>query len=164
MVRYADDVLFTFGAMGEAMHFHKRLIERLDEYGLAINADKTRIIPCGSKVARHYAKVGKEMPTLSFLGFLHVWGQSMNRKRNEIFWRMKRRTDPVRFRKKLTELKEYLMRYRHNRQLIPYTISVVKGYMNYFAVNDNKHRIALFLNAVKRLLFRALNRRSQKKS
>ena len=84
--------------------------------------------------------------------------------RNEIFWRMKRRTDPVRFRKNLVELKEYLMRYRHNRQHIPYTISIVKGYMNYFAVNDNKHRIALFLNAVNRLLFRALNRRSQKKS
>ena len=74
MVRYADDVLVTFGAMGEAMHFHERLIEHLDAYGLAINADKTRIIPCGSKVARHYAKVGKKMPTLSFLGFLHVGG------------------------------------------------------------------------------------------
>ena len=33
--------------------------------------------------------------------------------------------------------------------------------MNYFAVNDDLHRIKLFLHAVKRLLFRALNRRSQ---
>ena len=112
IVRYADDVLFTFNGMKEATMFQERLIARLDEYGLAVNAAKTRIIPCGSKVAREYAKAGKEMPTFSFLGFLHVWGQSKNRKRNEIFWRMKRRTDPVRFRKKLAEIKAHLMKQR----------------------------------------------------
>lgn len=77
---------------------------------------------------------------------------------------MKRQTDPKRFRKKLSEIKTHLMKYRHNKGLIPYTISIVRGYMNYYAVNDNLHRIKLFLNAVKRLLYRALNRRSQKRS
>lgn len=164
MVRYADDVLFTFNGMGEADAFHKLLVARLDVFGLTVNADKTRIIPCGSRIARSYAKTGKSMPTFSFLGFLHVWGQSKNRKRNEIFWRMKRRTDPARFRKKLAEIKIHLMQRRHYKGLILYTISIVRGYLNYFAVNDNMHRIKLFLNAVKRLLFRALNRRSEKKS
>ena len=104
------------------------------------------------------------MPTFTFLGFLHVWGESKNQKRNEIFWRAKRLTDPIRFRKKLLEIKVHLMKYRHMKGLIPYTISIVRGYMNYFAVNDNKHRIGLFLHAVKRILFRALNRRSEKRS
>lgn len=164
MVRYADDVLFTFGGMREAQIFHQCLIARFETFGLAVNEAKTRIIPCGSKIARWYAKTGKEMPTFSFLGFLHVWGQSMNRKRKEIFWRMKRRTDPLRFRKKLAEIKIHLMKYRHGKGLIPYTISIVRGYMNYFAVNDNLDRISQFLAVVKRLLFRALNRRSQKRS
>ena len=164
MVRYADDVLFTFGGMEEAQIFHKCLIVRLDAFGLTVNEAKTRIIHCGSKVARWHAKAGKEMPTFSFLGFLHVWGQSMNRKRNEIFWRMKRRTDPKRFRKKLAEIKTHLMERRHDKGLIPYTISIVRGYMNYFAVNDNLDRISQFLIVVKRLLFRALNRRSEKRS
>jgi RNA-directed DNA polymerase len=164
MVRYADDVLFTLGRMEDAKIFHEQLIARLEEFGLSINAAKTRIISCGSRVARWYANAGKEMPTFSFLGFMHVWGLSKNRRRNEVFWRMKRRTDPVRFRKKLAEIKTHLMKHRHSKGLIPYTISIVRGYMNYFAVNDNIHRIRLFLNAVKRLLFRALNRRSQKKS
>lgn len=164
MVRYADDVLFTLGRMEDAVIFHERLIARLAAFGLTVNATKTRIIPCGSKVARWSAQAGKEMPTFSFLGFLHVWGRSKNRKRNEVFWRMKRRTDPARFRKKLAEIKAHLMKHRHSRGLIPYTISVVRGYMNYFAVNDNIHRIGQFLRAVKRLLFRALNRRSQKRS
>lgn len=164
MVRYCDDVLFTMGSMEEAEIFHKRLINRLKDFGLSVNESKTRIIPCGSRVARRYAQAGKKMPTFSFLGFLHVWGKSKNRKRNEIFWRMKRRTDPVRYRKKLEELKRYLMKYRHNKRLIPYIISVIKEYMNYFAVNDNIYRIKSFLKVVKRLLFRALNRRSQKRS
>ncbi len=164
MVRYCDDILFTLGSMEDAVLFHKRLIERLKAFGLMVNEAKTRIIACGSRVARGYAKAGKKMPTFCFLGFLHIWGQSKNRKRNEIFWRMKRRTDPVRFRKKLAKMKTHLMKYRHSKGLIPYTISIVRGYMNYFAVNDNIHRIRLFLHAVKRLLFRALNRRSQKKS
>ena len=136
----------------------------LEEFGLKINESKTRIVDCGSKIACRYAQAGKKMPTFTFLGFMHVWGQSKNRKRNEIFWRMKRQTDPLRFRKKLSEIKTHLMKYRHRKGLIPYTISIVRGYMNYYAVNDNFHRIKLFLNAVKRLLFRALNRRSQKKS
>ena len=164
MVRYADDVLFTFGQMEEAQFFHKCLIARLEAFGLTVNAAKTRIIHCGSKVARWHAKAGKEMPTFSFLGFLHVWGQSMNRKRNEIFWRMKRRTDPARYRKKLSETKKHLMERRHNKGLIPYTISIVRGYLNYFAVNDNLSRISQFLACTKRLLYRALNRRSQKRS
>lgn len=164
MVRFADDVLFTFGSLKEAEMFHKQLIIRLEAFGLTVNAPKTRIIPCGSRVARGYAKAGKQMPTFCFLGFLHAWGQSMNRKCKEIFWRMKRRTDPVRFRKKLAEIKIHLMRYRHSKRIIPYTISIVRGYMNYFAVNDNVVRISQFLAEVKRLLFRALNRRSEKRS
>ncbi|MCB1075354.1 MAG: group II intron reverse transcriptase/maturase [Simkania sp.] len=163
-VRYADDVLFSFDGMKEAEVFHKELIERLEAFGLSVNESKTKILPCGSRVARDYEKRGKKMPTFAFLGFLHIWGKSKNRKRNETFWRMKRRTDPLRYRKKLAELKRYLIKYRHNKGLIPYTISVIKGYMNYFAVNDNIYRIRSFLVIVKRLLFRALNRRSQKKS
>jgi RNA-directed DNA polymerase len=164
MVRYADDVLFTFGGIEDAQIFHKCLIARLDAFGLTVNAAKTRIIPCGSRVARWHAKAGKEMPTFSFLGFLHVWGQSMNRKRTETFWRMKRRTDPARFRKKLSEIKTHLMKHRHSKGLIPYTLSIVRGYLNYFAVNDNLDRISQFLAVVKRFLFRALNRRSEKRS
>ena len=164
IVRYADDVLFTFDSMKEAEVFHKELIEGLEAFGLNVNESKTKIIPCGSRVAEDYAKRGKKMPTFTFLGFLHVWGKSKNQKQNEIFWRIKRRTDPKRYRKKLAELKRYLMKNRHNKRLIPYIILVVKGYMNYFAVNDNIYRIKSFLKAVARLLFRALNRRSQKKS
>ena len=164
MVRYADDVLFTFDTTKSAKYFHGELIKRLTAYGLEVNAAKTKIIPCGPRLATKYAKEGKRMPTFTFLGFLHVWGRSLNRKTGVEFWRIKRRTDPKRFRKKLAEIRSHLFKHRHNKQLIPYTLSVIRGYMGYFAVNDNGPRMKKFLYAVKRFLFEALNRRSNKKS
>lgn len=164
MVRYADDVLFTFGGEAAATYFHRKLIRRLSEFGLTVNAEKTRIIACGSRVAESYAVSGRKMPTFSFLGFLHVWGRSFNKKDKIIFWRMKRRTDSGRFRMKLMKIREHLIRHRHDKNLIPYTVSVVRGYLRYFAVNDNLRRVVAFLRSVKRLLFWVLNRRSQKKS
>lgn len=76
MVRYADDVLFTLDRREDAFDFHKALIARLQSFGLSVNEAKTRIIPCGSKVARWYANAEKKMPTFTFLGFMHAWGQS----------------------------------------------------------------------------------------
>jgi hypothetical protein len=40
----------------------------------------------------------------------------------------------------------------------------VKGYLNYFAINDNARRVSQFLQEVKKMLFKYLNRRSQKRS
>ena len=41
---------------------------------------------------------------------------------------------------------------------------VVQGYLNYFAINDNMKRVSSFVHWVRRILFRWLNRRSQKQS
>jgi RNA-directed DNA polymerase len=164
MVRYADDVFFTFTSPKSAKLFHGELIKRLEGFGLEVNAAKTKMIPCGTKVAGKYAEIGRKMPTFSFLGFLHVWGRSVNRKAGIEFWRVKRRTDPIRYRKKLAEIRLHLFKHRHDKRLFPYTISVVRGYLEYFAVNDNARRIKMFLQEVKRFLFQALNRRSNKKS
>jgi hypothetical protein len=38
------------------------------------------------------------------------------------------------------------------------------GYLNYFAINDNSRRVKQFIHQVKRMVFKWLNRRSQKKS
>lgn len=164
MVRYADDVIFTFESKQGAMTFYAALLRQLEAFGLSVNPEKTRIIDCGSKVAAWYASRGRRMESFSFLGFTHVWGRSLNRKRNETFWRMKRRTDSERMRKKLKLIKENLLKNRHRKRLIQYAIRIVKGYLNYFAVNDNLVQIRKFLMRVRRLIFKALNRRSQRRS
>ncbi|MGK5089350.1 group II intron reverse transcriptase/maturase [Bdellovibrionota bacterium FG-2] len=164
LVRYADDAVFTFRDLSEAERFRLRLAERLKSFGISMNEDKTKVLPCGQKMAARYAKQGRRMPTFVFLGFLHVWGTAWNRKAAVHFWRIKRRTCPKRFRKKLSEIQAHIKKHRHEKTLLKRITQVVRGYLNYFAVNDNQRRAKQFLREVRRMLFKWLNRRSQKRS
>jgi RNA-directed DNA polymerase len=164
MVRYADDAVFTFRRLEEAQDFQTRLAERLKTFGISLHEGKTKALVCGKQMAIRYDKQGLQMPNFTFLGFLHVWGKSLNRKRGNWFWRVKRRTCPKRFRKKLTEITAYIRKHRHEKHLITRILQVVRGYLNYFAINDNGKRCLQFLQEVKSILFKWLNRRSQKRS
>jgi hypothetical protein len=102
------------------------------------------------------------MPGFTFLGFLHVWGKSFNRKTRTWFWRPKRRTCPKRFRKKLAEVVAYIRQHRHDKDLLTRILRVVRGYLNYFAINDNQKRCNQFIHEVIGALYKWLNRRSQR--
>jgi hypothetical protein len=164
LVRYADDGIFTFKNAKDAEVFQAMLKDRLSESGIALNLDKTKIVACGQQEAIRCVAANLPSPGFTFLGFLHVWGKSVNRKTGKVFWRVKRRTCPKRFRKKLAEMKGDIAKHRHEKNLIPRIITVVKGYLNYFAINDNARRVSQFLQEVKKMLFKYLNRRSQKRS
>ncbi len=164
IVRYADDAVFTFESLVDAETFLKSLTERLNKFGISLNEEKTKIVACGQRTAASYALKGSEMPTFTFLGFLHVWGISIRKKDSKRFWRVKRRTCPKRFRKKIGELKSHIQNHRHDKNLLPRMKSVTEGYINYFAINDNEKRVNQFIHEVKKLLFKYLNRRSQKRS
>jgi RNA-directed DNA polymerase len=71
-------------------------------------------------------------------------------------------TCPIRFRKKLAELSLYMKKNRHERGLIPKIVQIVNGYLEYFAINDNMKKVAQFLFEVRWILFKQLNRRSQR--
>lgn len=137
MVRYADDVVFTFPSLMHANKFLDLISKRLGQCGLSINNEKTRVIICGPIVAEHHARQNDQMPSFTFLGFIHVWGKSRNEKQNKEFWRIKRRTCPKRFRAKLKEVTSYIKRNRHQKTLVPHMKLVTQGYLNYFAVTDN---------------------------
>jgi group II intron reverse transcriptase/maturase len=164
MIRYADDAVFTFRNLAEAEQFRTELVQRLESFGIAIHEAKTKVIVYGPNAARRYEQQGGHMPTFSFLGFVHVWGASISRRTGKRFWRVKRRTDPRRFRKKLAEIKVFISKHRHEKDLVIRVKRITQGYLNYFAVNDNGKRVSQFVHEVKRTLFKYLNRRSQKRS
>jgi RNA-directed DNA polymerase len=164
MVRYADDVVFTFYSFAEAESFRVHLESRLRQFGIAVHPGKTKSMISGQREAANLGKRGGRMPTFSFLGFLHVWGKSWNKKASTAFWRIKRRTCPVRFRKKLAQIAAYIKSHHHMKGLVFKMKEVVQGYLNYFAINDNSRRVLQFIYQVKRILFKWLNRRSQKRS
>lgn len=163
-VRYADDAVFTFGTLEDAEKFKSMLVERLNQWGIQIHEGKTGIMPAGKREAQRHAEEGKTMPSFFFLGFLFVWGQSIQRSTGQKFWRVKLRTDPKRFRKKLKEVKEFIRKNRHQKNLIPKVTRGMQGYTNYFAVNDNLKAVYQMLDEVRGFLWKYLNRRSQRRS
>ena len=164
LTRYADDMVFTAQSEGAAQRLHALLSARLVAHGMTLHEGKTRVILNGRSAAHASATGGPEVPGFSFLGFLHVWGISRNGKTGKTFWRVKRRTCPQRYRAKLAEIQNHIKRNRNDKRIVDKMKAVVRGYLNYFAINDNMKRVGMFVCEVRRILFKWLNRRSQLRS
>ncbi len=164
MVRYADDGAFTFRSVQDAEVFRKDLATRLEKFGVTLHEGKTKVLKSGRAAAEQAARKKEKMPVFTFLGFIHVWGLARNRKTGKQFWRVQRRTCPIRFKKKLAEMKDFIKSHRHDKNLILAVKAKVVGYLGYFAINDNSKRTSQFLHEVRKMLFKWLNRRSQRRS
>lgn len=164
LTRYADDMVLTAKNLAAAQHLHGLLACRLNSFGMQLHEGKTRVILNGRAAAKASVLGGPKVPGFSFLGFNHVWGLSRNRKTGKEFWRVKRRTCLKRYRGKLAIIYENLKRQRHNKQIMFKMKRVLQGYLNYFAINDNMKRVVMFVREVTRMMFKWLNRRSQKRS
>jgi RNA-directed DNA polymerase len=75
-VRYADDLVVGFQHREDAERFQREFKERLAQFGLELNADKTRLIEFGRQAERDRKRRGEGKPeTLDFLGFTHFCGK-----------------------------------------------------------------------------------------
>ena len=164
LVRFADDKVLTAPNLEAAKQLQEMLRQRLALFDMQLHEGKTRVLLNGRAAAKASASGGAKMEGFTFLGFRHVWGLSRNRKTGKMFWRIKLRTCPKRFRAKLTAITENIKKQRHNKQIVEKMKAVVRGYLNYFAINDNMKRVQMFVHMVQRILFKWLNRRSQKRS
>ncbi|MFP7474199.1 group II intron reverse transcriptase/maturase [Niallia taxi] len=162
LVRYADDFVCCFQHRRDAEQFYKSLKSRLKKFNLEIAEDKTKVIPFG-RFAEHNAKrIGKGKPeTFDFLGFTHYCGTSKQGK-----FRVKRKTSRKKVQGKLKESKEWLKQNRNkNIHLIMDRFKrSLMGYYNYYCITDNIQTVNDFREKIESLLFKWLNRRSQRKS
>jgi group II intron reverse transcriptase/maturase len=109
IVRYADDIIVGFEHEADARRFWDAMRERLQEFSLSLNPEKTRLIEFGRHAANRRARRGLGKPeTFKFLGFTHICGQSRRSK-----FLLKRKTRRDRMRRKLTEIKKELRRQMH---------------------------------------------------
>ena len=77
IVRYADDIVVGFEHEADARRFWDAMRERLQEFSLSLNPDKTRLIEFGRHAADRRARRGLGKPeTFKFLGFTLICGQS----------------------------------------------------------------------------------------
>jgi RNA-directed DNA polymerase len=162
IVRYADDFVCCFQLRSDAERFYSELKDRLKKFNLEIAEDKTKIIPFGRFAQENSKKEGNGKPqTFDFLGFTHFCSKTQNGK-----FRVKRKTSRKKFNAKLKQSKEWLKANRHkSTQIIMdrFTRSL-KGYYNYYCITDNTRHVSNFKYRIRRLIFKWLNKRSQKKS
>ena len=160
IVRFADDFVVGFEHRGDAERFWADLRDRLAQFGLELNAEKTRLIEFGRFAARNRKTRGLGRPeTFRFLGFTHACAKTKKGR-----FKLKRMTDSKRLQAKLRALKDELMRRRH--QPIPeqgrWLASVLRGHANYYGVPDNSKALRAFRYFATEHWYRALRRRSQR--
>jgi group II intron reverse transcriptase/maturase len=162
LVIYADDFVATFQYKWEAERFLEAVKERLAIFGLELEPDKTRLIEFGRFAEDNRRKRGGGKPeTFDFLGFTHYCSKSREGK-----FRMKRKTASKKSRTKLAEMNQWI-KYNRNirlRDLINMLNVKLRGHYQYYGVTDNSVSIAKFRFETQRMLFKWLNRRSQKRS
>lgn len=160
MVRYADDIIIGFEHETDARRFWDEMRERLREFSLSLHPVKTRLIEFGRHAADNRKRRGLSKPeTFTFLGFTMICGKSRRGR-----FLLKRKTRSDRMRAKLQEIKEAVLRQRH--QPIPiqgeWLRKVVAGFFAYHAVPTNGPAISAFRYCVITFWHKALRRRSQK--
>jgi len=163
LIRYCDDFVCCFRYKWEAEKFYNDLIERFAKFGLEIAPEKTKILEFGrfAKENRELRKEGKP-ETFDFLGFTFYCGTDSAKK----FFRCRVKSSKKRMRRKLHDMKEWIKQNRTLKVsvLIKKLNEKLRGYYQYYAVTDNLPEVKSYLNAVKWLLLKWLNRRSQRRS
>lgn len=161
LIRYADDMVFTFQWYKQAERFFEVLAKRLLKYGLELHLNKSQILPVGSAAAIKAIKNGDRLKTFKFLGFTCYWGKSRNGK-----YRLKYSSRKDRFSTKLKGMRKFLwdnLNAEDTTLILKMVIRVIKGWVNYHAISDNRHSVDQFLEKSKYLLHRWFNRRGRKK-
>ena len=154
LIRYADDFVCAFQYQDDAERFYRVLGERLGKFGLEVAVEKTRVIPF-----HRDPPSGKSR--FDFLGFEFYWGKDRGGRPH-----LKRRTS----RKKLkASLNRFAAWCRENRNLRLMTLfkllnAKLRGYFNYYGVVGNYASLNQFFWQAMRILFKWLNRRSQRRS
>lgn len=154
LFRYADDFVACFANRWEAAAFQKALEERLKKFGLELALDKTKTLRFG-----RYG--GPNNGRFDFLGFEFSWGRSLKG-----MPLVQRRTARKKLRSSVARFTEWIKGARSEK--LPWLMRTLKrkydGHANYYGVIGNSRSLAQFGFQTQRLLFKWLNRRSQKRS
>ena len=157
---YADDCAYCFQYKNEAEQFMNELLpNRLKKFGLELAKDKTKLISFG-RFAKERSKTGK-VETFDFLGFTHYCGLSKMGK-----YRVKRKTSKKKFNAKVKEMKIWIKDHRYLKvtEMIKQINIKLIGHYQYYGITDNAYSINLFERCVNKLLWKWLNKRSERKS
>lgn len=156
--RYADDLVICCRYEEDAVRVRKALGKRLEKYKLKLNEEKTKMVSFSKSKKRR----GIKQEAFDFLGFTFYLGRSL---KGAII--PKAKTCGKRYRSKLNRVKDWARSIRNKEPLgkIWKTFCAkLRGHVQYYGVSSNSKAVAKFLRAAEKILFKWLNRRSQRKS
>jgi RNA-directed DNA polymerase len=162
LVRYADDFVVGVQYEHESHLLLQHISERLTKFGLSLAEDKTRIVEFGRFVAHNREARHQTKPeTFDFLGFTHYCSKTRDGR-----FASKVKTSRKKFTAAIRRQKDWLkvartLQIRNSWKLLALKL---QGHYNYYGVSGNFEAIKRFYYLTRRLAFKWLNRRSQKKS
>jgi group II intron reverse transcriptase/maturase len=160
--RFADDFLACFQYQEDAERFLHEVKARLAEFHLEIEPSKTKMLEFGRFAEERLRRRNQKPETFDFLGFTHYCGQTLPGR-----FKLKRRTASKKYRAKLKEVKEWLRSERSRLKkgaLLRQAKLKLDGHLNYYAITDNLEMCRAFSYQVERLMYKWLNRQSQRRS
>jgi group II intron reverse transcriptase/maturase len=162
LVRYADDFIVMVRYQDDAQEVMELMQARFAQFGLQLHPDKTRVISFGRFEPENARKQNRKANTFEFLGLVHYCAKSRAGK-----YMLGHRTSVKRFRKKLKAMNLWLKAQRNMLKLGEIWKAVaakLRGHYQYYGISGNYRGIYRYSQRVIRMLFKWLNRRSQRKS
>ncbi len=148
MVRYADDAVFLFQIKEDAQRCLDMLTERVLQFGIALNSEKTCLIDFSKKKSAHF----------HFLGFTFYWGKRLTSKVLKI------KTQKAKLIKKIQEFYLWIKQmrsYLNLKDIWKQAALKLQGHYNYYGFRSNQRKLTHFYNEAIRSIFKWINRRSQ---
>jgi hypothetical protein len=158
LIRYADDLIIGFEEEEDARRVMEVLGKRLGRFGLTLHPDKTRLLPFRRPPAGQQR--GKGPATFDFLGFTLYWARSRKGR-----WGMLCKTRSASLRRLISSVYVWCRRHRHSSVKDQHTALTrrIQGHFNYFGVSGNFRSLLLVIEQAKRIWYKWLCRRSQRK-
>ncbi|PQP34653.1 group II intron reverse transcriptase/maturase [Desulfobacteraceae bacterium SEEP-SAG9] len=160
--RFADDFLACFQYKSDAEDFQRRLEDRLEGFGLELAKEKTRCIEFGRYARENAYNRGEKPKEFTFLGFTHYCGKTQAG-----YFKIKRRTSRKKLGQSLRKFTDWVKRARHvlrKGEMLRQARARVIGHLSYYAITDNTVRCSYYVYRTKHILFKWVNRKSQRKA
>jgi group II intron reverse transcriptase/maturase len=161
LVRYADDFVCVVRYADDAERIEQALKNRFDKYGLEIHPTKSRRTTFGHFERENAIKQNRKANTFDFLGFTHYCDISRKGR-----FKLGRKTSRKKFSAKCREMNDWLKAIRSlvkTKDWWKILAAKLRGHIQYYGVSENYASVARFYNLTLRMVWKWLNRRSQKR-
>lgn len=155
LMRFADDYVCCFQYHRDLQKFREVIDGRLGKFNLELSKEKTRVIEFTRFETR-------DSNSFTFLGFEFLWG--LSRKKKPL---VKMRTAKKKFKAGLSAMRTWIREERcklGTARIMEQLRAKLRGHFNYYGVCGNCDMLRSFYRQTCLIVFKWLNRRSQRKS